>query len=85
MKPVRIKINRKGAEAILKSEGVRADLERRARAIAAAAGGDTDDYEASSYVGVTRARASVVTATFEARKAEAEDRRLSSAIEAGRA
>lgn len=81
MAKVRIKINRKGVAAILKSDKVRADLERRARAIADRAG---PGMEASSRIGATRARASVITATEEARRAEAVDRTLTRAIDAGR-
>ena len=84
MKSVRIKLNRKSIREILQSDDVRADLERRAQAIADAAGGG-EDYEVSSQVGKNRARASVITATYEARAAEAKDRTLSTAIEAGRA
>ena len=84
MKPVRVKLNRKSVRQILQSEEVRADLERRAQAIADAAGGG-EDFEVSSQVGKNRARASVITATYEARRAEAKDRTLSTAIEAGRA
>ncbi|HEX5541113.1 MAG TPA: hypothetical protein VFX60_06055 [Micromonospora sp.] len=81
-KPVRIKLNRKGVVALLKSAEVKADLERRAKAIAAAAG---SGMEASAMVGKGRARASVITATGDARRAEATGRKLTRAIDAGRA
>jgi hypothetical protein len=77
----RIEINSASIQALLKSPEVQADLEDRARRIAAAAG---DGMEASSRIGKTRARASVVTATRTARTAEAVDRALTSAIDAGR-
>lgn len=76
-----IVLNRKGIAQLLKSPGVQADLARRAKAIAAAAG---DGMEASSTIGRTRARASVVTATFSAKEAEARNRVLSRAFDAGR-
>lgn len=83
MATIRVKINSAGAREILRSEKVRKDLERRARRMAEAAGGEPD-FEVESQVGSNRARASVRTATFEARKAEAERRALTRAIDAGR-
>lgn len=80
---VTVKMNSKGARAILRSEAVRKDLERRARAIADAAGGEPD-FEAESQIGDTRARASVRTATREGREAESRDKRLTRSIDAGR-
>jgi tRNA A37 threonylcarbamoyltransferase TsaD len=67
-------------DAILKSPKVQADLLARAQRIAKAAG---PGMEASSMVGRTRARASVITATYEAKHAEATTRRLSSSLRAG--
>jgi len=78
---VRVELNSDGIRALLRSEAVRADLERRARAIAEAAG---EGFEVESQVGSNRARASVRTATAEAREAEATDRALTRAIDAGR-
>lgn len=77
----RIKLNRQGVAALLKDPKIAADLERRAEAIAAAAG---DGMEASVQTGQTRARASVVTGSLDARLAEARDRSLTSALGAGR-
>lgn len=71
------------ATKLLKSPEVLADLERRANAIAAAAGG-SPDYEVDSRLGAERARASVVTATAEAMRDEATSRTLTRAIDAGR-
>lgn len=68
---------------LLKSREVLSDLERRARQIANRAGGQPD-YEVESMVGRTRARASVMTATPEAQYAEATQRTLTRAIDAGR-
>lgn len=70
-----------GLVELLKSGGVLADLERRARAVAAAAG---EGHEASAVVGKNRARASVITATAEARRGEAKDHRLLRALDAAR-
>ena len=78
---IRIEVNSAGIQAILKSEEVQSLLEAKAQRIAAAAG---DGFEVSSRIGATRARASVITATRAARKAEAVDRVLTSAIDAGR-
>ncbi|MFL2002017.1 hypothetical protein [Microbacterium sp. A1-JK] len=80
---VRIEMNPAGFAAILKSPEVQADLRRRAEAIAAAAGGGPD-FEVDSRIGSTRARASVFTATTEGRLAEATDRVLTNALDAGR-
>lgn len=77
----RIKLNHKGVRALLRSPQVLADLERRARAIAAAAG---PGHRVESGVGRNRARAAVVTETPEARHAEATERNLTRAIDAGR-
>lgn len=78
---IKIEMNPAGVREILQSEAVRAELHRRAQLIADAAG---EGMEASSQIGATRARASVRTETPEAMRAEAEDRTLSSAIDAGR-
>jgi hypothetical protein len=78
---VRIEMNSAGFRALLRSQPVLDDLARRADAIAAAAG---EGFEADARVGANRARASVRTATAEARRAEAVDKALTSAIDAGR-
>lgn len=77
----KVKLNRRGMAALLKSDGVQADLERRAQRIAETAG---EGHEAGSRIGKTRARASVITATFDAMYREAVDRNLSRAFDAGR-
>jgi hypothetical protein len=81
MANVRIVLNRKGVREILRSPEVEADLERRARHIAAAAG---PGHEVDVTVGGNRARASVRTDTFEAMRDEATDRNLTRALDAGR-
>lgn len=74
-------LNRKGVRDLLRSDGVVADMDRRARAIAAAAG---TGMEVDSGVGRNRGRAVVFTATAEAMVAEATNRDLTRAIDAGR-
>lgn len=81
MSRVRIELNRAGVRELLTSPAVRADLERRARAIAAAAG---SGMEVDSEIGRNRARASVRTATNAAMRREATERALTRAIDAGR-
>lgn len=78
---VTVKMNRQGVDALLKSPDVAAELNRRARRIASAAG---PGMEVRSSIGRTRARAVVITSTPEARAAEATDRRLSAALWSGR-
>jgi hypothetical protein len=82
---IKVVLNRKEVRRLLRGEGtysgVASDLDRRARAIAAAAG---DGMEADSGTGPNRARASVRTVTREAMEAEATDRALTRAVDAGR-
>jgi tRNA A37 threonylcarbamoyltransferase TsaD len=66
---------------MMQSDEMAASLKARADRIAAAAG---PGMEADVRVGRTRARASVITATSEARYAEATGRKLTQAIDAGR-
>lgn len=77
----KFELNHAGVRELLCSDGVLADLRGRAERIAAAAG---DGMEVDARVGANRARASVHTATWEARHAEALDRVLTRAIDAGR-
>ena len=79
--PPRVRLNRKGVRELLRSREVLSDLERRANAIAAAAG---EGMEVDSEIGRNRARASVRTATREAVLAEAQQRALTRALDAGR-
>ncbi len=76
-----VKLDSRGMRALLRSEEVRADLGRRALAIAAAAG---PGHAASSIIGRRRALALVWTDTMEARRAEATDRKLTRSIDSGR-
>lgn len=81
MRKVEVKLTAHGPRELRQSAKVQADLLRRARLIAAAAG---PGMVATVRVGRTRARASVVTADFAARRAEATGRVLTRAIDAGR-
>ena len=80
-KRVRIELDHKGISKLLNSEPVRADLQRRAERIAAAAG---PGFEVESWKGFDRAHATVRSATPAARRAEAEHRALTRALDAGR-
>ena len=80
-KKVRIEMNAKAIRKLLRSPEVRADLERRARNIANAAG---KGFAADSIVTSKRARAMVYTSSYEGMRAEAEQRALTRAIDAGR-
>lgn len=76
-----IKLNRANIAKVLKSAEVQADLKRRGDRIAETAGPGN---EAEVFVGRTRARVTVRTATTEARIAEATGRTLTRALDAGR-
>lgn len=77
----KIKINGAGIQALLRDPGVVADLEARGERIAAAAG---EGMETDTVQGKDRTSVFIRTETREARLAEAEDRALSRAIDAGR-
>lgn len=80
---VRISRNSSGFRELMSSAEMQADLEARAERIATAAGG-APDFEAEVSVGRDRAHAFVKTANNEGRRAEAERRALTRAIDAGR-
>lgn len=75
-------LNKRAIGDLLRSPKVRADLARRARNIAAAAG--PGKWNVHDETGRRRARAVVVTGDFEARRNEARTRALTRAIDAGR-
>lgn len=77
----KIELDSAGVRALLQSPEVLADMQRRAENIAAAAG---DGVEATSWIGFDRAHGRAATVTHEADLAEAQDRVLTRAIEAGR-
>lgn len=81
MAKTRVVLNIPGFRALRNSPKVQADLRRRAEQIAAAAG---PGHEVESGPGLTRARASVRTATFAARRAESRSGQLTSSIDAAR-
>lgn len=62
MATVVVKVNRAGIRAVLRSDGVLRDLERRAEAVATASSDGDLTYEVRSEVGRQRARAAVVAA-----------------------
>lgn len=78
---MKIELNRDGVRQLLTGPEIEADLAARAERIAAAAG---DGFEASTTIGRTRARASVISTTAAAIVAEANDHVLTTAIDAGR-
>lgn len=79
---IRVEVNREGIAQLLKDPGVAADLERRARNIAAAAGPGME--VEPPFEGARRVRVTVRTGTYAAREAEAKNRALTRAIDAGR-
>lgn len=83
MSNIKIKLTRNGPRDIRISKGVEDDLMARAERIASAAG---PGMEARQSAGPrrSRARAAVVTTTYEARYAEATRRALTNSIMAGR-
>lgn len=76
-----IKLNLKGFRELRNDPAVVEDLERRARAIADAAG---PGFEASAQKGKNRARASVITGNFEAMLAQSKSNVLQRALNSGR-
>lgn len=80
---VRVVMNSAAAKALLQSTEVKTDMQRRGNAIAAAAGG-APDFVVETQDGSARARVVVITDTIQGRLAEANDRALSNALDAGR-
>lgn len=78
---IRLEMNYAEMRRIMKSPGVMADLMRRGNAVRAAAG---SGFMVSSRIGSTRARVSVITANDRGRRAEAENRTLTRALDAAR-
>ena len=77
----KVKMNPRGAIAILKGNSVRADIQRRADAVAARAG---DGFESGVIYGRTRVLGRVHAVTPDAMRAEAKDRALTRALDAAR-
>ena len=84
MADLRIELNRAGVAQLLKSPEVQADLAARATRIANAAAASGGIFGHETTVGPRRAHAIVYTDDTAARKAEATDRALTRAIDAGR-
>lgn len=89
MTTVRIQVNRPAIRAILRGEtapGVTAKLLSMGSAIAGAAEAAAPgaEFSVNSHVGVNRFRVTVGTANYAAKKAEATDRVLTIALNAGR-
>lgn len=81
MADFRFELNPPGIGELLKSAEVAADLERRAHAVAAAAG---PGHRVESSVTGKRARSAVITDTIEAMVEEATERNLSRSFDAAR-
>jgi D-serine deaminase-like pyridoxal phosphate-dependent protein len=81
MPVTKVKLNRAGIKSLMRSPEVLSDLEARAKRVASAAG---EGFEADSGAGPNRARASVRTVTFDAMRAEGEDRALTRALDSAR-
>lgn len=75
------KLRRAGIRELLRSQEALRDLERRATAVAGAAGAG---HRVVSSIGRNRARAAVIAETPEARRAEALDRNLTRSMNAAR-
>lgn len=78
---VRVVVNRAAVRGLLRSPEMERELRQRAEKIADQAG---EGFEADSDIGPNRARASVRTTTAAARRAEAKERALTRALDAGR-
>lgn len=81
----RVEFHNEGFNQFRKSAPVADELERRGQAIADAASAAGGEYRVVRTENNSRARVVVVTADYEAMRAEATNRSLSSALDAGRA
>lgn len=79
----RLEINIPGFREARRDPAIIADLERRGRAIAAAAG-QPGDFSVTTFTNGDRARVIVAAETVRAKRAEAKYRVLTSAMDAGR-
>ncbi|ROP78325.1 hypothetical protein EDF18_0971 [Frigoribacterium sp. PhB107] len=82
---VRFELNQNAVRELLKGADITAELQRRAAGVVAATGGDADDYTILTAVGRNRVGVYVVTRSTAAKRAEAEDRTLTRALDGGRA
>lgn len=81
--PMRIVIHHEAIAELLRGPEIQRDLAARAQRITSAAGGPPD-FEHEAHIGKTRARETVRTATVDGMIAEATNRVLTRAIDAGR-
>lgn len=81
---MRVKFNVPAFMALRRDPGVVQELHRRAKLIADACGGEDDGFHAEVTQGKTRARASVVAVTNQARRRNARDNTMLKALDAGR-
>lgn len=82
---VEIKWNQRGLSLLLRHPAIKADLYRRAQAIADAANGGEDiGYLAVQGEGRTRSRAAVIAVTVRSRRHNAKHNALVRALDAGR-
>lgn len=77
----KIQFNYRAFDAIRKSPAVMADLRQRGAAVQRAAG---DGFTLRVDTNASRGRATIITATHDAREAEATDKALTRALNAGR-
>lgn len=84
-KMFKLELNSAGVIALLKNDGVAADLARRGEAIRASLPTDNgEEWKSSAFIGGDRAQAIVKTGNSKARLASAEDNALIKALSAGR-
>jgi len=76
---VKVVLDDAGIKELLNSEGVQAFLQGKADAVRAGAAAGGGEFEATVQPGKSRARASVITSDYEARKAESESQTLTRA------
>lgn len=81
---MRVKFNMRAYLALRRDPSVVHELHRRAKLIADACGGEDDGFHAEITQGKTRARASVVAVTYQARRRNARDNTMLKSLDAGR-
>lgn len=84
MADFRLELNSPEIEKLLRSPEVAREIKRRTENIAQAAGGSSGGMRSRTYQGTDRVRGQVWTGTAQAQRAEAENRALTRAIDAGR-
>lgn len=84
MTVVDVRFRRAAFNALLRDPAVTRDLERRARAIADACGGEAEGFYARTSEGATRSRAAVITGTGRAIRENASSNVILRNLDAGR-